>query len=151
MKEPVDHILRPRLPWRTSEGDITECGYDASKVKAITREEYVQRRKDLGQQRCAMMTCMTCSDTAQRWASWEQDPRLAVGREINWETGGFYYRPRTDRGARLKDELLAIAELIENHREEFDALVENNQARREWIEKKAARRPVRRPDPPRGL
>ena len=30
MKEPVDHILRPRL--RGSQGgDITECGFDASK------------------------------------------------------------------------------------------------------------------------
>jgi hypothetical protein len=79
-----------------------------------------------------------------RWASWEQDPRLAVGREINWETGGHYYRPRTDRGARLKDELGAIAELVENHREEFDALIEKEQARREWNEKKAARRPFRK-------
>ena len=32
MKEPVDHILRPKLPWRTGEGAITECGYDAAKV-----------------------------------------------------------------------------------------------------------------------
>jgi hypothetical protein len=31
MKEPVDHILRPALPWRGDEGAITECGYDANK------------------------------------------------------------------------------------------------------------------------
>mgnify|MGYP001599520162 CR=1 FL=1 len=37
MKEPVDHVLRPRLPWRSpSDPAITECGYDASKVKTIT-------------------------------------------------------------------------------------------------------------------
>lgn len=44
MKEPVDHILRPSLPWRASnEGAITECGFDASKVKPLTRAEFFQR------------------------------------------------------------------------------------------------------------
>jgi hypothetical protein len=65
MKEPVDHILRPQLPWRTG-GGITECGYDASKVQTLTREEYFARLKDLGQQRCAMMTCMT---RARLWSA----------------------------------------------------------------------------------
>lgn len=37
MKEPVDHILRPQLPWRTDAG-ITECGYDATKVAGIPRK-----------------------------------------------------------------------------------------------------------------
>ena len=47
---------------------------------------------------------------------------------------------------------MAIAELVENHREEFDTLVEKERARREWLDKKAAlaKRPVRKPDPPRG-
>lgn len=143
MKEPVDHILRPQLPWRTDAG-ITECGYDASKVKVLTRTEYFERRKDLGQQRSAMLTCMTCSNTAARWAAWEDDPRTAIGREIDWETA---WR-RTDRGELLRDELLAIAALIEAHREEFDAHVAQTQQRRSWNERKAA---VRKPaDKPRG-
>lgn len=136
MKEPVDHILRPRLPWRSDEGAITECGYDASKVKTITRDEYEQRRKDLGQQRCAMITCMTCASTAQRWGDWNDDPRLALEREITWEKPGYYSR-REQRGQRLKDELLAIASLIEAHPEEFAANVEAIQRRREWNDKKA--------------
>lgn len=97
MKDPVDHILRPRLPWRGDEGAITECGYDASKVRTLTREEYFQRLKDLGRQRCALLTCMTCADTAGRWGTWADDPRLALEREITWERGGGY-RARTDRG-----------------------------------------------------
>lgn len=137
MKEPVDHILRPQLPWRPGGAPITECGYDASKVQTITREEFARRLKDYGQQRTAMLTCMTCSDTARRWGAWEDDPRHALAREIEWERGGFY-RPRTGRGERLKDELIAIAELIEAHREEFDALVNAREQRREWLEKKAA-------------
>lgn len=150
MKEPVDHILRPRLPWRSDAGAITECGFDASKVKTLTRPEFLERLKTMGQQRTAILTCMTCSDTARRWGTWEDDPRLALQREIEWERGG-YYRARTDRGERLKDELLAIAALIEAHRDEFDGLVSAGIQRREWLEKKAAlgsRQPPRRP---RGL
>lgn len=146
MKEPVDHIIRPSLPWRF-EGDptITECGYDASKVKAVSRTEFFQRLKDLGRQRTAMLTCMTCSDTASRWGTWHDDPRLALEREITWERGGGY-RARTDRSQRLKDELVAIATLIETHREEFDGIMTANAQRRDWLEKKAA---MKKPAPAR--
>jgi hypothetical protein len=149
MKEPVDHIVRPRLPWRPSDSDITECGYDASKVKALTRAEFFQRVKDLGKQRAAMLTCMTCSDTAGRWGTWDDDPRRALDREITWENAGRWSRDQ--RGHRLKDELIAIAALIEAHREEFDATISNNVQRREWLEKKAAHEAKPRPTPQRGL
>lgn len=149
MKEPVDHIVRPSLPWRRDIG-VTECGYDASKVKAITRQEFFQRVKDLGQQRCAMLTCMTCSDTARRWGSWEDDPRAAIGREVSWERGELWGRGRDDRGTRLKDELVAIAALIESHRDEFEATIEANNQRREWLQKKAEmkRKPAPKPERP---
>lgn len=149
MKEPVDHIERPRLPWRNSgEGAVTECGYDATKVKTLTREEFFQREKDLGQQRCAMFTCMTCAQTAKRWGKWADDPRLAVQREIEWE--GVRWS-RENRGQRLKDELLAIAALIEAHREEFDAHVQATTQRREWLDKKAAMEKRPKPAPVRSL
>jgi hypothetical protein len=152
MKEPVDHIIRPILPWRSSQGAITECGYDASKVKAITRAEFFQRVKDLGQQRCAMLTCMTCSDTARRYGTWEDDPRAAIGREVNWERGEFWGRGRSDRGTLLKEELLAIEALIETHRDEFEATIETNRQRREWLEKKAAmKKPTPKPARPNSL
>ena len=144
MKEPVDHILRPRLPWRqTDEDAITECGYDASKVKTLPRVEFFQREKDLGRQRSAMLTCMTCSDTARRWGAWNDDPRLALGREIEWERGGYWGHGRSDRGHRLRGELIAIAALIEAHRDEFEGTLGKNEQRREWLEKKAelARKP----------
>lgn len=136
MKEPVDHIIRPSLPWRREIG-ITECGYDASKVKAITRQEFFQRVKDLGQQRAALLTCMTCSDTAKRWGTWEDDPRSAIAREVVWERGEYWGRGRDDRGTLLKEELLAIAALIEAHRAEFETTIETNTQRREWLAKKA--------------
>lgn len=148
MKEPVDHILRPRLPWRCAdEGAITECGYDATKVKTLTRDEFFRRAKDLGQQRAALLTCMTCSDTAKRWGTWDDDPRLALHREIEWERGGYYRRSRDDRGHRLKDELLAIKTLIEAHRDEFEATIAAGEQRREWLEMKATL--AKKPKPPR--
>ncbi len=54
MKEPVDHILRPKLPWRLDDCALTECGYEASEVKTITREELQARWKDYGEQRTAL-------------------------------------------------------------------------------------------------
>jgi len=146
MKEPVDHIERPQLTWRDrSEGSVTECGYDASKVKTLTRDEFFQRQKDLGKQRTAMLTCMTCSQTAQRWGTWEDDPRTALQREIEWENRGRW--AREDRGQRLKDELLAIAALIDAHRDEFDASIDAIEQRREWLKRKAAME--QRPKQPR--
>jgi hypothetical protein len=133
VKEPVDHILRPQLPWRTDAG-ITECGYDASKVSSLTREAFFARLKDYGQQRTAMLTCMTCAETAKRWGTWQDDPRKALEREIQWECGW----SRTERGQRVRDELTAIASLIEAHREEFDAAILQIEQRRSWIEQKAA-------------
>lgn len=132
MKEPVDHILRPQLPWRSDAG-ITECGYDASKVKTLSRAEFLDRLKEFGQQRTALLTCMTCSDTARRHGTWDDDPRSAIDREIQWENR---YR-RNDRGVRLRDELLAIAALIEAHRVEFDAHMIATEQRRAWNEQKA--------------
>lgn len=135
MKEPVDHILRPQLPWRTDAG-ITECGFDASKVPTLTREQFAARLKDMGQQRTAMLTCMTCADTARRWGTWEDDPRQALSREIQWENP-YGYRRSNDRGWRLHDELWAMASIVSEHRAAFDALVAERSGRRDWLAQKA--------------
>lgn len=142
MKEPVDHILRPRLPWRSpDEPAVTECGYDASKVKTLTRDEFFARLGDYGQQRTAVLTCMTCMETARRWPTWDEDPRKALEREITWEI-----RWR-ERGQRLRDELAAIERLVEAHKDEFAALLEEERSRAEWRAKQAAKR-KRKPEMP---
>jgi hypothetical protein len=134
LKEPVDHIVRPRLPWRSeSDPAITECGYDARQVKTLTRADFFQRVKDMGQQRAALFTCMTCSQTAQRWSTWDEDPRKALEREIAWEAA---WRGN-NRGQRLRDELVAIASLIEAHTEEFKTLAADIEQRRSWLNRKA--------------
>lgn len=137
MKEPVDHVLRPQLPWRTTDGAITECGYDATKVKAISREALAARLKDMGQQRTAILTCMTCVDTATRWVTWDDDPRQALEREIQWEHRGRW--SRNDRGKRLFFELRALAALVHTHREDFDEIVAHLEGLEAWQATKADR------------
>ena len=145
MKEPVDHIARPQLPWRASP-PITECGLNSTKCPTISRVAYFLRLKDMGRQRTALMTCVTCSDTAARWRTWEEEPREAIMREAQWED------PRTarkERGNMLLDELIALAALVEVHREEFNDLVAKVSGRREWLAKGAAiksNKPIRKGD-----
>lgn len=148
MKEPVDHILRQSLPWRPQAEAITECGHSPHDVRSITREQFNQREKDLGKQRAAMLTCMTCADSMRRWSHTGgsgNDIRSVLGREIEWERGGAYWHIREDRGYRLKDELTAIALLIEAHREEFAAHITAIEQRRGWLEKKSKMQQNKRP------
>jgi hypothetical protein len=149
MKEPVDHIMRPRLPWRAVEDAITECGYDATKVKTLTREEYSARVKELGRQRIAMFTCMTCMDTNARYAHWADDPRQAMSREIAWEI--CWGREINDREQRLRDELFAIASLVEAHKDEFDHTLDMLKRRRDWLQRAEAQRRKPRSREPGGL
>lgn len=138
MKQPVDHILRSQLPWRDpSAPAITECGYEASKVKTITREQFAARQKELGEQRCSLFTCMTCAQTVERWETWDEDPRKAVGREVEWEAS----RWGADRGNQLKDELVALAAIAQAHRAEFESIIQGIRERRDWQERKAAKTP----------
>ena len=147
MKEPVDHILRPRLPWRNADADMTECWLNAAKVATLSREAHSLRIRDLGQQRAAMITCMTCADTSKRWKPWEESPLQAIERETSWEQRRGWGEPR---GYRLYTELLAIVELIEAHREEFDGIVAKISGQREWpqtaLPKNGRQTVIQRPD-----
>ena len=116
MKTPVDHIARSHLPWRDEESALTECGLAAVSYPTISREAFFGRLKEFGQQRTALMTCMTCSGTVTRWSTWEEDPIDAVKREVSQHWHG----RRSDEGEYLKRDFLAIAYLIREHRIEFD-------------------------------
>jgi len=152
MKEPVDHILRPRLPWR-AEQPLTECGYNAVSVKTLTRDQFEARLKEYGQQRTGLVTCMTCMTTAHRWPTWEEDPRLALQREIEWESVHWnaYHKQvveyAKDRERRLLDELLAVEALIAAHPEEFAKFIQDRDTKRQWLERKAkVSQPKAKPD-----
>lgn len=107
--QPLAHVLRPNFPWRPA--DRTECGKPIADYALIwTRAELTAHVKEHGKQRTAFMVCMTCADTSSRWKDWAGDPVDVMARE--------FYGGRRDE--RLHDELLAVAALIEAHRDEFD-------------------------------
>lgn len=104
-----DHVQRPDLPWR--DGQRTECGKPTNDVRSvISRAQLQQRIKTDGITRAAYITCVTCLQTASRWKDWAGDPLDVLGREFY---GG-------NRDPRLGPELLALAALVEAHRDEFD-------------------------------
>jgi hypothetical protein len=129
--EPLAHVLRAALPWRNGPV-LTECGkLPGGPAPVLTLHEFVAKVKRDGKQRTSLQTCMTCWSTAARYqaVSWEASPVDVIAREVNWSrasawpigTGGVSDKPT----ARLfRDELLALAELVSRHREEFDGLVQ---------------------------
>lgn len=114
--EHIDHVRRPDLPWRRLL--ITECGLPVAGHPVISREVFLMRLKEEGQQRTAMRTCMTCFETARRHPIWAEDPVQAIAREVHT------FKSR----AAFKRELLALAALVERHRDEFAELLEDQQA-----------------------
>jgi hypothetical protein len=121
VKQPVDHIARSPLPWVANMG-LTECGLPAASYPTITRLAYLERLKDMGEQRASLFTCMTCKDTVGHWKTWDEDPVSAIQRETGYMHG------RAPRKEEFRLELLAIAALIEAHRDEFDSYIAGLQA-----------------------
>lgn len=113
----LDHVARPSIPWRNE--NRTECGLDGLKHPTLSRDEFLARVKDYGQQRTYMTTCVTCISTAQRWPTWEQNPAGCLGRH----TERYRVSGRSEERDEFRRELLAIALLIERHRVEFDEAV----------------------------
>lgn len=117
----LTHIERPPLPWRPERK--TECGLDADRHPTWTRDEARKLKDELGMRRFAMHVCMTCDTTADRHQMWEEDPASCIIRHAERMTLRWGRTKRGEEKRRFADELRAIATLIENHREEFDALV----------------------------
>jgi len=109
----VSHVVRPDLPWRKS--TTTECGRTGGNRPLMTRDELIAKVKLEGIQRAALSVCMTCLETARRWADWRRDPVQAMARET--------YHGSHGADPRLKNELLALAALVEAHRDEFDEML----------------------------
>lgn len=102
--------------------NLTECGINPEGKKVLANEAFIARAKELGKQRTAMVSCMTCFNAVQRW--YGSDGLTAqVGREIDRVGGKWYGRYGADMpdGSLLENEFRAIQLLIEAHREEFDA------------------------------
>lgn len=115
----ITHIIRSNVPWRSEV--VTECGLDATKHPAWSRDEAIAKARELGAQRFSLFVCMNCKSTAERHATWAQDPASCLSRytekyQIRW-------RGESPEARLFNDELRAIALLVEAHRAEFDDLV----------------------------
>lgn len=147
MEDPVTHVRRPAAPWRPSapDLDLTECGRPLADVPAqylTSREELVRYVKEVGKQRAAFTTCMTCADTIDRHESWDLNPVAVMGRDglPSHRWGG---RP-TPRQQRARLEMFALALLVEAHRDEFDQALAGLQAAEEAGQQLVAARATRR-------
>jgi len=117
--QPLTHITRTPLPWR--EATKTVCGRPVTQYAValvINRADAIAMSRRLGQQRFALVICMTCAHNHSRWVEWDESPVHRMEREV---TGGAFGK----REPELEAELRAIAALIVGHREEFDNLVES--------------------------
>lgn len=118
MNDPVTHIARPMLPWRTDE-PLTECRLDARSYPTWTREEARREAARLGKTRFYMVACVTCIQTSERYQTWDENPSSAMAREVERHSHRYGIGP----DPQINLELRAIALLIESHRDEFDTLV----------------------------
>jgi len=124
---PLEHVIRSRPPWRRG-GDLTECGKPVAGRPVITRDAFLAKVRAQGKQRSAMTTCMTCWDTASRHPSWDENPVASLVREARqFEWARFEDSPAMSgpgpKSISFRDELIAIAALIEAHPDEFDELL----------------------------
>lgn len=120
MKERVDHIQRLPLPWRVQ--TITECGLPIEAHPVISRADLKKRVADLGQQRSAYTTCMTCWNRIGRYPWNKQDETLGALidylSQASW--GGARDQEATDL---MRSEIEALTALIAAHRDEWDEFI----------------------------
>ena len=112
--EPLEHVARVLIPWSTRPG-LTECGRKLNDVAAvIDLPAFVAKYNRLGKTRMAMTTCMTCWARLQYGSHyWEKHPAEVLNRDLG----------RYEERAVITAELLALAALVEAHRQEYDDLV----------------------------
>lgn len=116
---PLEHVERVTPPWRLQH--VTECGLPVEGHPVISRAGFVAKVKAQGKQRAAMTTCMTCWDSAGRNEPWDESPVESLIREC--ERHRWAGRSGQRDPDQFRRELLAIAALIEAHRDEFDDMV----------------------------
>lgn len=117
--DPVTHIARTALPWRDDALGRTICGHPVSQFadgRVINLRDAHAAVRRLGQQRFALLHCMTCASNAFRWAEWDDDPVARMERELS---GGAFGK----REPIVVHELRAIAALIAAHEDEFRSIV----------------------------
>lgn len=116
---PPRHLERYAPPWVADRRTI--CGRPLADVAAwVTYDEGRKLIDKVGATRARLLLCQTCLGQQSRIASptaWERNPAAIVEdytRNAVWEKGPAFEQTRA--------ELLAIARLIEQHPDEYEAL-----------------------------
>lgn len=116
----IDHVQRGALPWR--EVELTECGLPVEDHPVITRNSYIARLREWGQQRTRFTVCRTCATTAANCPPWEEDPVSVIKREA--DRCGWFPREGDEGRDLFTRELRALAALAAAHPEEFAGYVD---------------------------
>lgn len=118
------HLFRDTTPpWRQTRG-ATDCGKPidpdgtANGAQVFTWDELTAFVAKHGQQRAAILTCMTCYNTHRNYRPWSVDPVTAIAREAHSA------RSRRKPDTTLATELKALARLVELHPDEFAAIID---------------------------
>lgn len=115
--EPVRHVDRPVPPWEDS--PVTMCGRTHTDVQVVvTREAASKLARKIGVQRAGVFLCLSCIDRLRyRGGVWERKPVEVT----QWWLERHQYR-QTAQSERAAVTLLALGQLVDRHREEFEAL-----------------------------
>ena len=116
----IDHVERGALPWRPLE--LTECGLPIAGHPVITRDSYLARLREWGQERTRFTVCRTCANTARNYVPWSEDPVSSIKREAE-RCGWFRGAPADPVRDLFSRELRALAALAAEHEDEFRAYV----------------------------
>lgn len=131
--QPLKHLTRPKPPW--AELELTICGRPASDVAALTTPDEVRALVSKhGKQRAAFLVCMTCANRWRSSSEWRTDPAAITAYWLERMTLSYviglnhsqwdHHTPTiTAEQDQVRRELHALANLVEAHRAEFDALV----------------------------
>jgi hypothetical protein len=121
------HVLRPVPPWRGDATPLTQCGLTpAADTPVWDIREFAGLLKRDGVQRMAILTCMSCWHRAHEHpVDWTLDPVDVIVREGQWARARVGHGICPDRPAaiRFRDELLALAELVARHGDEFEGIL----------------------------
>ena len=136
--KPLRHLERVAPPWAAER--MTICGRELDDVRSwLTFEDARALANKVGQTRAQFLFCQTClsqhSHKAATPLRWEREPARIVA---DWASRAGW--TGTKDGGRIAAELLALADLVEQHREDY----ERHLAIRQTPDTLAARRAAKR-------
>lgn len=140
--EPKRHMRRAYPPWSSVESTV--CGRPLADVKTVLEWEDAEALvRRVGKRRAEFLFCQTClsrhahrADAPRRW---DTRPESVVADYA--ERGAYFMDPPTDPVSRqVRAEILALADLVAEHRDDYDQAVARRLVPDALAEHRASRR-----------